>query len=412
MGRVYRARHTRVSRCFAIKVLHSEHCLRDKMVHRFQREAEAASRLRHRNVVPVVDFGETDDRRFYLVMDYVEGVTMRQLICDHGPIAAERTLDLLAQLCDGLAHAHGRGLIHRDLKPENILIEPSEDGELVHIADFGNARDTAARADDGERLTTQGIVLGTPYYMAPEQATDQELDHRVDLYALGAVLYELLAGVMPFQGSPPAVARMHVVEPPPLIRDRVPGLAVDPLLEALARWLLAKDREQRPQSARQVAGLVRLLRTDRTAAMRAIGAAAGSAVPPIDDVVTTRRPTAKAAAAPTQRIRRSSRAPAVFGSAIAIGLLMAGAAPPPRPAAPAPAVATAAPDVPALTGHHRAIGRRLQEVVAKRGPATAAPLRARYRAIPLAAALRDPEIAADVERDLAELGRDLDRALE
>jgi eukaryotic-like serine/threonine-protein kinase len=275
MGRVYRARHLRMSRKFAIKVLHGEHATSPTMVMRFQREAEATSRLSHRNVVSVVDFGETDGGLFYLAMDYVDGTTLRRLMRDEGPLAGDRLLGLLEQLCAGLSHAHDRGLIHRDFKPDNILVEHTDDGELARIADFGIAvaPDHGPDAVD-RRLTSEGLIVGTPHYMAPEQTTGHELDCRTDLYALGVVVYEMLSGTMPFDGPPSQVAQRHVDTDPPQIAERVPGLIVDPLIEALTMRLLAKRPEDRPQSAREVGALVRLLRTDRHAAVEALSIAA------------------------------------------------------------------------------------------------------------------------------------------
>ena len=269
MGRVYRARHMRMSRRFAIKLLHGEHAAQPEMVIRFQREAEATSRLSHRNVVGVVDFGETDAAILYLVMEFVDGTTLRRLLRD-GPMDGGRALALLDQLAAGLAHAHDRGLVHRDFKPDNILVEQTEDGEVARISDFGIVMSRESIGPDGERLTTAGLVLGTPHYMAPEQTMGDALGPQTDLYALGVVLYEMLAGKQPFEGPPALVAQMHVLNPVPRIADRVPGLAVDPLLEALAMRLMAKRPEHRPASAREVGQLVRLLRSHRGAAAAAL----------------------------------------------------------------------------------------------------------------------------------------------
>jgi tRNA A-37 threonylcarbamoyl transferase component Bud32 len=268
MGRVYRARHTRLDRSFAIKVLHPELSMRESTVLRFHREATAISRLSHPNVVGVVDFGELDDGLLYLVMEYVNGRSMRDILRSEGPLPTDRVLALLGQLCDGLAHAHRHGLVHRDFKPDNVVIEHHSDGERARIIDFGIAADVA-----GQRITTDGLVLGTPSYMAPEQALGQFVDHRADLYALGVVLYEMVAGVQPFAGTPGLVAQMHALQPAPPMATRVPELVVDPLLEALALRLMAKRPEDRIETAREVRRLVQLATTRRGLALAALGVA-------------------------------------------------------------------------------------------------------------------------------------------
>jgi serine/threonine protein kinase len=270
MGRVYRARHLRMSRRFAIKVLFGDQSANTKMVQRFTHEAEAASRLQHPNLVGVVDFGETDEGLLYLAMDYAAGPDLGLLIHRSGPMPGDRVLAIAAQLCDGLDHAHGRGLVHRDFKPDNIIIESGEHGDVARICDFGIAVLRENDRPTSERLTTDGLVVGTPHYMAPEQSVGDEVDPRTDLFALGVILYEMIAGVLPFAGSPAEVARLHLNVPAPPVARRVPGLAVDPLIEALAMRLMAKRPDDRPQSAREVGDVVRLIRTDRIAAARVL----------------------------------------------------------------------------------------------------------------------------------------------
>ena len=251
MGRVYRARHTRVSRHFAVKVLFGDHAADPKMRERFAREAEAASRLQHPNVVPVLDFGETAGGLLYLVMDYVDGPSLATLIDRDGPLSPDRVRRLLRQLCGGLAHAHERGLVHRDFKSENVLITGGGEDESPRIADFGIAI-LLEGAGAHSRLTTDGMVLGTPAYMAPEQATLQPIDHRTDLFSLGVAVYEMLAGALPFDGEPIEMARKNLNDDPPPIAERAPHAPGDDDLEAIARKLMAKDPAERVQSAREV----------------------------------------------------------------------------------------------------------------------------------------------------------------
>jgi eukaryotic-like serine/threonine-protein kinase len=267
MGRVYRAQHVRMSRRFAIKVLFGDLAGDPKIVARFSREAEAASRLSHPNVVGVVDFGETGEGLLYLAMDFADGPNLGHVIDTEGPLGDARARALAEQIADGLDHAHRRGLVHRDLKPDNIVVDRGQAGEVARVLDFGIAvlRDQHAA---GERLTTDGLVVGTPHYMAPEQAMNEALDHRVDLFAFGVILYEMLAGTLPFDGTPAEIARSHIARQAPRVARRTPGVTCDPLLEALAFRLMAKRPADRPESARDVAECLRAIANDRDAAAR------------------------------------------------------------------------------------------------------------------------------------------------
>jgi serine/threonine protein kinase len=272
MGTVYRARHVKVGRPFAVKVLHPRLLVDRKVVQRFEREAELAGRLHHPNVIGVVDVGETHGLR-YMVMDFAEGPDLAQLL-GQAPIPAPRIINLVRQLLEGLYHAHEQGLIHRDFKPENVIIERDSHGaEVPRIVDFGIAilREGGESPDAPGRLTTNGLVLGTPHYMAPEQAVADPVDHRIDLFALGIVLYEMLCGKLPFDGSGVEVARANLLLDPPRIAERVPFLEIDPLLEALARRLMAKKRDARPPTAKAARELLDLIDRDRSAAAAALG---------------------------------------------------------------------------------------------------------------------------------------------
>jgi serine/threonine-protein kinase len=272
MGAVYKARHVKVGRFFAVKVLHRRVLEDAKVVKRFEREAELAGRLRHANVVGVVDVGEIDGMR-YMVMDFAEGPDLAQLL-EEAPMPPARIIHLVRQLLEGLYHAHEQGLIHRDFKPENVIVERDAHGaELPRIVDFGIAilRDGGTGVDGDGRLTTNGLVLGTPHYMAPEQAVADPIDHRIDLFALGIVVYEMLSGRLPYDGSGAEVARANLLLDPPPILQRVPYLEVDPLLEAFARRLMAKKRNARPATAKAARELLDLIERDRPAAATALG---------------------------------------------------------------------------------------------------------------------------------------------
>ncbi len=277
MGAVYRARHVKVGRAFAVKVLHPDLLVDLKVAQRFEHEAELAGRLRHPNVIGVVDLGETSTGLRYMIMDFAEGSALAEVLTE-APMPAPRIINITRQLLDGLFHAHEAGLIHRDFKPENVIIERDAHGtEVPRIVDFGIAilREGGDSPDSEGRLTTNGLVLGTPHYMAPEQAVADPIDHRIDLFALGIVVYEMLCGKLPFDGTGAEVARANLLLDPPQISERVPYLEVDPLLEAFARRLMAKKREQRPPTAKAARELLDLIERDRSAAARALGVPVG-----------------------------------------------------------------------------------------------------------------------------------------
>ncbi|MBC8645772.1 MAG: serine/threonine protein kinase, partial [Thermoanaerobaculia bacterium] len=198
MGEVYRARHTRLGRLVAIKVLPKEFSLDEERLGRFEQEARAASALNHPNIVVVHDIGESAAGP-YIAMELVEGSTLRELLAS-GPLPVKRVLTIAAQAADGLAKAHGAGIVHRDLKPENLMI--SRDG-FVKILDFGLAKLAAPNLEGSSQMltapggtprTSAGMVLGTVGYMSPEQASGKPVDHRSDQFSFGSILYEMLSG--------------------------------------------------------------------------------------------------------------------------------------------------------------------------------------------------------------------------
>ena len=250
MGIIYRARHVHLPRTFAIKILFGDLVADPRMRIRFAQEAALASRLGHPYVVSVVDFGRSESGLLYLVMDYVEGEALSALIEREAPLDPLRVVRLARQLAEGLAHAHEHGLVHRDFKPGNVVLEDREDGaSMPRILDFGLAISTREREDTpGGRLTEFGFIVGTPIYIAPEQALDRVVDHRADLFALGVVMYEMLAGLPPYDGRPVEIAHKNVHYPVPAIAERS-GVAVPPELERIVRRLLEKSPENRFSSA-------------------------------------------------------------------------------------------------------------------------------------------------------------------
>jgi len=250
MGRVYRATQLGLGRRVAVKLLHPHLAQEPDLALRFEREAKAASMLNHPNSVIVYDFGRWKNELF-IAMEYLDGRGLDRILLREHPLSAERIVFFLAQLCDVLSVAHRMDLLHRDLKPENLLIVKDADGrEVVKVVDFGLA--ILAQGARDQRLTLEGSVSGTPAYMSPEQALDKELDRRSDIYAVGCVLYEMLCGSPPFEGSSPVEClAMHLYDEPvaPSQRSRQ---GVDKGLETLALWCLEKKPENRPQSIDEV----------------------------------------------------------------------------------------------------------------------------------------------------------------
>ena len=261
MGTVYRGRHVKLARDVAIKVLHGELVHDRTMRARFQREAAAAARLHHANVSGVLDVGTSAVGHQLMVMDLVEGVPLRDLMI--GPLPRARTINFVRQILRGLDHAHGAGLVHRDLKPDNVIVErDGHGGEVPRIVDFGIA---VLRGDDaltGGKLTETGAMIGTPLYMAPEQARGETVDHRADLFALGVMMFEMMTGVTPFDGSPLEVVIANMNEDLPAIAARAPDVVPDPVLERFLRRLAARDRERRFATAHEALEIVDLVERD------------------------------------------------------------------------------------------------------------------------------------------------------
>ena len=258
MGSVYEARQLQLDRVVAIKFFqpHREHL--DHEVETFERrfEVEAASlaRLSHANIVSVFDYGRTDDGRSFLVMEHVQGRTLSQVLKEEAPLSVYRSLELLLQVCYALRSAHGQGVVHRDLKPSNLLIREEADGrELVKVVDFGLVKLT----QEDQSITIDGLIMGSPHYMSPEQVKGIDTDERSDLYSLGALLFRCVTGCTPFQGSTTTATMMaHVQHPAPGFAARAPALELPAELERIVLRCLEKPPEQRYQ---RVADLIQEL---------------------------------------------------------------------------------------------------------------------------------------------------------
>jgi eukaryotic-like serine/threonine-protein kinase len=252
MGTVYRATHVELERAVALKVVLPDYVSNGETLERFRREARAAARLNHPNVITIYDFGIMPNGRAYLAMEVLSGYSLREEIERSGLLSPQRTLEIMRPVCEAVQAAHNAGIIHRDLKPDNIVIEKTEnDQELVKVVDFGIAKLRGAYDIKAMNLTGPGLVMGTPHYMSPEQCKGEELDARSDVYNLGVMLYEMLAGHVPFDApTPSAVIIQHAIDPPRRLTHFCPNISSS--LEAVVLRALAKDRQSRQQSAMQL----------------------------------------------------------------------------------------------------------------------------------------------------------------
>ncbi len=258
MGAVYQAEHMLMHKRVALKVLHPEMTRMPEVVSRFEREAMAAAHIDHPNVAAATDFGKLDDGSFFLVLEFIEGKSLRDVVA-HGRLEPSRALRILRQIASALSRAHSLGIVHRDLKPENVMLVDREgDPDFVKVLDFGIAKvpvgDIAPESHTtGQALTQLGMVYGTPEYMAPEQALGQEVDLRADLYSLGVMSFEMLVGQRPFDhDSKVKLLGMHVTAPVPQMMD------VPPEADQIVTKLLKKEASERYQDAKELVDAIDL----------------------------------------------------------------------------------------------------------------------------------------------------------
>lgn len=245
MGEVYLAEHALLKRPCAVKRIHPKYLNSIEQIKRFEREVQTTARLRHPNTVEIFDYGRAEDGTFYYVMEYLPGMSLEEIVNTHGPMPAERAVHLIRQVCGALREAHRMGLIHRDIKPSNIVVLP--DGsphDQVKLVDFGLVQSLANEADPEAKITRDGLIVGTPEYMSPEQAQGLPLDERSDLFSLGSVLYFLLTGREAFHRDNPVKTLLAVVnEEPTPVRRIIPFIPED--VSEIVEHCLAKSLDKR-----------------------------------------------------------------------------------------------------------------------------------------------------------------------
>ena len=250
MGDVYLAEHVLLKQPFAVKLLRPERILDDRILKRFEAEVQAMAKLQHWNTVEIYDYGHAADGSFYYVMEYLPGLTLEQIVRNHGPLPPSRAIRMLLQVCNALNEAHSMGLTHRDIKPGNVLVcERAGIYDVAKLLDFGLVKSVEST---DERLTMEGTIAGTPAYMSPEQASGlQTVDVRSDIYSLGVVAYYLLSATTPFTNrTTTQILAAHIYEKPTPLSMFRPG--IDPRLEAVVHRCLAKKPADRFQNVEEV----------------------------------------------------------------------------------------------------------------------------------------------------------------
>jgi serine/threonine protein kinase len=290
MGVVYLAEHEAIEKRVAVKILRDQYAQREDVVRRFQQEAKSASRIRHEGILEIFDFGRTEDGRFFLAMELLDGTDLAHILERETVVDPARTVRLGIRMARALYAAHQKGVIHRDMKPENVFVRVGDDGyERIKIVDFGIAqlRADGEKASDPEapvkhrKLTKTGMIFGTPEYMSPEQAAGKGIDQRVDVYALGIILFEMLTGRTPYDGATfMAILSAHLMQPIPTLADFAPpGFHCSSDLEAVVRRALAKDPEQRFRTMNDLAEALLLTPEGAATEQRSSTAARSSQFP-------------------------------------------------------------------------------------------------------------------------------------
>jgi serine/threonine-protein kinase len=256
MGTVYLGEHVTIKKKFAIKVLSSEFAHKPDLVERFLQEARAASMINQENVVEITDFGDTPDGSVFFVMEFLAGEDLSDTVKEQGALPWPRVKPIMTQICRALQAAHDAGIIHRDMKPENCFrIKRGKNPDFIKVLDFGIAKVTSEEGEgSGKGLTRTGMIFGTPEYMSPEQAQGAKPDHRVDVYAVGVIMYELLTGRVPFTADTfMGILTKHMFEVPEAPSTVAPDAMIPPEVEAIILKAMQKDREYRFQNMDEMA---------------------------------------------------------------------------------------------------------------------------------------------------------------
>jgi serine/threonine-protein kinase len=307
MGAVYQAQHALIEKKMALKILFQDLTRRPDLIARFLQEAKSASRIGHENVIDISDFGQSPEGLVFIAMEYLDGQDLGRTLKQTGAMDWARARPILMQIVKGLRAAHGNGIIHRDMKPENVyLIQKEGRPDFVKVLDFGIAKIVNPDEASGPALTQTGMIFGTPEYMSPEQAQGSTPDHRVDVYAVGCIMYHLLTGQPPFTADNfMGILTKHLLEAPVPPRKRRPDMDILPDVEAICLKAMEKDRDKRF--------------ADMDAFYRALGAAGGMPFEPSAVFVPPRAPKASmkypTLAAANPQARESLTAIAVSGSA-------------------------------------------------------------------------------------------------
>jgi serine/threonine protein kinase len=266
MGAVYEATHTIINKRVAVKVLLEKYAQREALVKRLKQEAQLASSVDNEHIISVTDFGTTEDGRTFVVMEFLDGESLAETLSRETKLPEQRILRLVSQAASALAAAHAKGIVHRDIKPENLFILRRKEQDFIKVVDFGISKSLRASGEEEEttRLTQTGMVLGTPLYMSPEQARgDDELDHRVDVYALGVIMYEASTGRVPFVGNNYLSVISQVLnEVPKPLRELQPELSEE--FEAVVLKAMEKDVKHRYASANEMLADLNALLEDPT----------------------------------------------------------------------------------------------------------------------------------------------------
>ena len=265
MGKVYKALQSPLDRVVALKVLGAGHDRDPNFYKRFFLEASVTAKLTHPNSITLYDYGRTDDGIFFIAMEYLNGRTLSAAMQQDGPLDQTRVIHIAQQICRSLREAHALGIIHRDLKPANvILLRQHDDHDFVKVLDFGLVKFFSGDGADAE-ITNAGTFMGSPHYIAPEQARNQNPDQRCDIYSLGVLLYHMLTGRVPFTAQAPVdIILKHLHDAPTPLRQVRPDLHIDPQLEDIVLKCMAKGREERFQSMDELLAQLKIVRTQLT----------------------------------------------------------------------------------------------------------------------------------------------------